>query len=101
MGATYGGRALSKSTSEWQRCTLGVAMMITSGLDDVGVVESGAESADGDLDGLGERVGGFVPYLGWQVLGAEGGWGAYLSRAELCEAAYRREVLPVWPLVKH
>jgi hypothetical protein len=75
MGATYGGRALSKSTSEWQRCTLGVAMMITSGLDDVGVVEFGAESADGDLDGLGERVGGFVPYLGWQVLGAEGGWG--------------------------
>jgi hypothetical protein len=26
---------------------------------------------------------------------------AYLSCAELCEAAYRREVLPVWPLVKH
>lgn len=26
---------------------------------------------------------------------------AYLSCAELCEAAYKRAVLPVWPLVKH
>ena len=26
---------------------------------------------------------------------------AYLSCAELCEAAYKREVLPVWPLAKH
>jgi uncharacterized protein len=26
---------------------------------------------------------------------------AYLSCAELCEAAYRREVLPVWPLARH
>lgn len=26
---------------------------------------------------------------------------AYLSCAELCEAAYKREVLPVWPLAAH
>ena len=26
---------------------------------------------------------------------------AYLSCAELCEAAYKRAVLPVWPLAKH
>ena len=26
---------------------------------------------------------------------------AYLSCAELCEAAYKRSVLPVWPLAKH
>lgn len=26
---------------------------------------------------------------------------AYLSCAELCEAAYKREVLPVWPLASH
>ena len=25
----------------------------------------------------------------------------YLSCAELCEAAYKRSVLPVWPLAKH
>ena len=26
---------------------------------------------------------------------------AYLSCAELCEAAYKRAVLPVWPLAGH
>jgi hypothetical protein len=26
---------------------------------------------------------------------------AYLSCAELCEASYKRTVLPVWPLTKH
>ena len=26
---------------------------------------------------------------------------AYLSCAELCEAAYKRSVLLVWPLAKH
>ena len=26
---------------------------------------------------------------------------AYLSCAELCEASYKRSVLPVWPLAKH
>jgi succinate-acetate transporter protein len=26
---------------------------------------------------------------------------AYLSAAEVCEATYKREVLPLWPLAKH
>lgn len=26
---------------------------------------------------------------------------AYLSCAELCEASYKRSVLPVWPLARH
>jgi hypothetical protein len=34
------------------------------GLDEFGVVEFAAEPPDGDLDGLGEWVGVFVPCLG-------------------------------------
>jgi succinate-acetate transporter protein len=26
---------------------------------------------------------------------------AYLSLAELCEASYKRSILPLWPLAKH
>jgi uncharacterized protein len=40
------------------------------------------------------HVGG---YLGLAVAALAG----YLSCAELCEAAYKREVLPLWPLAKH
>jgi uncharacterized protein len=40
------------------------------------------------------RAGG---YLGLVVAALA----AYLSCAELCEAAYQREVLPVWPLARH
>ena len=36
-------------------------------------------------------------YLGLVVAALAG----YLSCAELCEAAYKRAVLPVWPLAKH
>ena len=44
--------------------------------------------------GLTVEVGG---YLGLVVAFLA----AYLSCAELCEAAYKRSVLPVWPLAKH
>lgn len=40
------------------------------------------------------HVGG---YMGLVVAALAG----YLSCAELCEAAYKREVLPLWPLAKH
>ena len=44
--------------------------------------------------GMTVEVGG---YMGLVV----GGLAAYLSCAELCEAAYKRAILPVWPLAKH
>jgi len=42
--------------------------------DGVGVAEFAAEPTDGDLDGLGGRVGVFVPCQGKQVFGGQGGW---------------------------
>jgi len=45
-----------------------------------------------------DSPGGSVPVSPGLTLAA---MAACLSCAELCEAAYRREVLPVWPLVKH
>ena len=32
-----------------------------------------SQPADGDVDGVGERIGAVVPYLGVEVLGAEHG----------------------------
>jgi hypothetical protein len=45
-----------------------------------------------------DSPGGSVPVSPGLIVAA---MAAYLSCAELCEAAYRREVLPVRPLVKH
>jgi hypothetical protein len=50
------------------------------GLDERWVTESAAESADGDLDGLGERVGVPVPGVGEQIFGAEDGGGLPSAR---------------------
>src|SRR5579864_1905860 len=59
------------------------------GLDERGVAEFAAEPADGDLDGLGERVGVLVPGLGEEVFGAEGGGSRSEERLEHGEFLHR------------
>jgi len=46
---------------------------VGNGFDCRGFSEFASESADGDVDGVGEGVNVFVPYLGEEVFGAEDG----------------------------
>src|ERR1035441_10519739 len=51
---------------------------VGDGFDRCGFSEFASQSADRDVDGVGEGVDALVPYLGEQVFGAEDGvWGAH------------------------